>query len=121
MSDEQDVAEALDPDEIGEEPEEDFPPDRPMGSRSDLFAEDGSIADDDVAERADREVPDVGAADDQPIDLQSQSELDEIDDEEALVADPSEDEYDSDSAPAEIAAIHVISEREATEPFDEGA
>ena len=63
MSDEQDMAEALDIDEVGDDPYvpdqlpgENFPPDRPLGSRAFEFADYGSVADDDVWTRTRRGV-----------------------------------------------------------------
>ena len=113
MSDEQDRAEALDADELGDDPYhsdelpgENYPPDRPSGIRSGEFAADGSIAEDDLERRQWREQMAEPLAD-QGIDLLDDTGLDELDDEEALIADRSERDGGSD-VPAEVAAVHLV-------------
>jgi len=127
MSDEQDRAEALDADELGdnpfssdEMPGEDFPPDHLTGARTGAFAPDGSVVVDDVVEREAR--LDRGRPDDVDggVDLLSENELDEFDEEAELIGEAGED-LPSGEIPAEVAAMHVISERDATEGiYDEG-
>lgn len=120
MSDEQDIAEALDDEEIVSDnpflsddlPGEDFPPDRPLGVHAAEFAEDGTVAQDGVADRAAREEPDTDeiVPVDHPIDLVADSG-DGSDREAAMIAEPAETPVEN--MPGEVRAMHVISEDEA--------
>jgi hypothetical protein len=110
-------AEQTDPTMLGEtvgqadRPGDVFPPDEPLGVEDPSILDDGRIAPDDVATRAERERPEAGApgagteASELGHDLLDPSDdPDRLDDEQQLVARQGDD---ADSA-AEVAAVHEI-------------
>lgn len=108
-------AEQTDPSVLGESvggtdrPGDDYPPAEPLGVDDPSILADGSIAEDDVESRSDREEPEVSAerptpAPDRVHDLlDPNDDPDRLDDEPQMIA--SEDD-DGDSSP-EVSAIHV--------------
>jgi hypothetical protein len=94
MSDEQDQAEAIDPDELGDDPAANFPPDKPPGAQAYGAAGAEPHADEPVASRAAREEPEAFEVDQQDADD---------------IVDTASDE-DPDARPAEEAAMHILDE-----------
>lgn len=109
----------LDAGELGDDPSvpdelpgEDYPPDRPVGVRAGAYADDGSVAEDDVATRETRLEPETGrVADVGGVDLLADAD-DEPDVESELLGEASEDPA-GETAPAEVAAMHVIADESA--------
>lgn len=107
MSDDQQrTAEALDPDEWGDDPEGqmDFPPDEPMGVTDEPWL-DGQA--DSVAERAARELPDV--AGEPPHGIRLGAPTDVLDDDEPDLIGEAAEGDDADLS-AEEEAVHLTSE-----------
>ena len=111
MSDEQDIAEALDADEVGENPlPGEVPEDGTLPGARDYPADDWTKA---TRDQLDEPPPDpassddeaVGAVTDEGIDvIDPNLDPDVLDEESELLAERSEDETDA----AEVTAMHVI-------------
>ena len=111
--DEQQTAEAIDPDELGDDPTGDFPPDHYVGA-TDQGSLDGAM--DSVAERSEREMPEGRPGTHRQLPRVMAPNDVFADDESDLIGALGDGEDRSDDLSAEEAAMHVAG----APPFSEG-